>query len=139
MGRRKPVKQVHFYEHSQAEKSTTRRYHANTAQPKRSLQLEVHAVTPASNLPADNEALVTLEPAVDPPVMQDDFPPEVIVHNLAGITVVARSSEGARKKYETTVSLSSSIFETIISSYFRSRRCFPSNNIDKTILTKRFA
>lgn len=106
MGRRKSTKQVFFYEHTRAEQSTTRRYHANTLQVKRLVQLEVHSVLPAAvlndNTPNDNNAHP--ERIDEFPMAQDDAPPEVIEHQLAGVTVVARGDGAARKRYETTVS-----------------------------------
>ena len=99
MGRKKVSKQVAFYNHDHAETSTTRRYHANITQYKRSIQLEVHTVLPAvepvDNNPRDNALFTDL---------QDDIPPEIIKHQLSGITVVARVEVPDRKRYESTVS-----------------------------------
>ena len=67
---------------------------------------DIHAVLPADGL-EDSQSDTPVEHTHHGDAftaLQDDFPPEVIEHQLTGITVVARSSESTRKKYETTVS-----------------------------------
>ena len=116
MGRRKSTKQASFYEHAHAEQSTTRRYHANTSQVKRLVQLELHSILPAAGLYDNNDASTNANPAHtdfdEHAIIQDDAPPEVIEHQIAGITVVARGDGTVRKRYDTTVSNLPTILRT---------------------------
>ena len=133
MGRKKANKQVAFYEHKHTEHSTTRRYHANILQQRRTIQLEVDTVLHAADLD-DDPPLRVLGPSEN---LFDDIPPEVIEHQLTGVRVVARSEGPDRKRYESTVSIC--FLESPLCSQYIHRwpLCFPLNHIGRNISTRR--